>query len=427
MCLPTHICSKLNSSFAVVYYGIHYHAFAFISYYIFVGNPYGEDFIDMQITTYIIMVLSTSNRTLESMDVNDLYNGNGNVADPDTELQLKLEMVNLGDAWGIKKSKNYQSATTTRTSSTRSISSSAYHSGDDDDDDDEHDENVSNSHPSSSNRRNSSSSNNSVKNRGDENSSRRSSFTFNRMNSNSSSVKYRDDGNNNSNSRRSSFNSSRSTNRDDRPIRHNDYNPPTTTVYQTPKIINNKENCAVLDRINSFGPGGNAAVTITNNNDDDDNKCNTDYGNLRTLMGTITTEEEKFVLGVFNPDGQKQKSEPDVINTNIESNNTASIAEQQDVPLQSVLSSFISCGGGVLTYNDDVSNRFATDQHSKSGDEGRQLQRRHSVTSNTSSCDQSGTVTNSSLDQSGTVTLHRSTQPPRLVVKDCHSHHDHAD
>ena len=159
MCLPTHICSKLNSSFVVVYYGIHYHAFAFIAYYIFVGNPYGEDFIDMQITTYIIMVLSTSNRTLESMDVNDLYNGNGNVADPDTELQLKLEMVNLGDAWGIKKSKNYQSATTTRTSSTRSISSSAYHSGDDDDDDDEHDENVSNSHPSSSNRRNSSSSN----------------------------------------------------------------------------------------------------------------------------------------------------------------------------------------------------------------------------------------------------------------------------
>ena len=399
MCLPTHICSKLNSSFAVVYYGIHYHAFAFIAYYIFVGNPYGEDFIDMQITTYIIMVLSTSNRTLESMDVNDLYNGNGNVADPDTELQLKLEMVNLGDAWGIKKSKNYQSATTTRTSSTRSISSSAYHSGDDD----------------------------SVKNRGDESSSRRSSFTFNRMNSNSSSVKYRDDGNNNSNSRRSSFNSSRSTNRDDRPIRHNDYNPPTTTVYQTPKIINNKENCAVLDRINSFVPGGNAADSITNNNDDDDNKCNTDYGNLRTLMGTITTEEEKFVLGVFNPDGQKQKSEPDVINTNIESNNTASIAEQQDVPLQSVLSSFISCGGGVLTYNDDVSNSLATDQHSKSGDEGRQLQRRHSVTSNTSSCDQSGTVTNSSLDQSGTVTLHRSTQPPRLVVKDCHSHHDHAD
>ena len=248
------------------------------------------------------------------------------------------------------------------------------------------------------------------------------------MNSNSSSVKYRDDGNNNSNSRRSSFNSSRSTNRDDRPIRHDDDNPPTTTtLYQTPKIINNKENCAVLDRINSFVPGGNAADSITNNNDDDDNKCNTDYGNLRTLMGTITTEEEKFVLGVFNPDGQKQKSEPDVINTNIESNNTASIAEQQDVPLQSVLSSFISCGGGVLTYNDDVSNRFATDQHSKSGDEGRQLQRRHSVTSNTSSCDQSGTVTNSSLDQSGTVTLHRSTQPPRLVVKDCHSHHDHAD
>lgn len=343
------------------------------------GNPYGEDFIDMQITTYIIMVLSTSNRTLESMDVNDLYNGNGNVADPDTELQLKLEMVNLGDAWGIKKSKTYQSATT-------SISSSAYHSGDDDDDDDdEHDENFSNSHPSSSNRRNSSSSNNSVKNRGDENSSRRSSFTFNRMNSNSSSVKHRDDGNNNSNSRRSSFNSSRSTNRNDRPIRHDDDNPPT---------------------INSFVPGGNAADSITNNNNDDDNKCNTDYGNLRTLMGTITTEEEKFVLGVFNPDGQKQKSEPDVdnaVNTNIESNNTASIAEQQDVPLQSVLSSFISCGGGVLTYNDDVSNSFATDQHSKSGDEGRQLQRRHSVTSNTSSCDQSGTVTNSSLDQSGKI------------------------
>ena len=69
------------------------------------GNPYGEDFIDIQITTYIIMVLSTSNRILESTDNNEInmiddpYD-----VDPDTELELKTSMVCLGQAWGIKQS-----------------------------------------------------------------------------------------------------------------------------------------------------------------------------------------------------------------------------------------------------------------------------------------------------------------------------------
>ena len=48
------------------------------------------------------MVLSTSNRILECTEVNDI---DGDV-DPDIELGLKLQMVNLGDSWGIKQSNN---------------------------------------------------------------------------------------------------------------------------------------------------------------------------------------------------------------------------------------------------------------------------------------------------------------------------------
>ena len=55
------------------------------------GNPYGEDFIDIQVTTYIIMVLSTTNKILES-PVND-------PVDVITELNLKKRMVSLGDGW----------------------------------------------------------------------------------------------------------------------------------------------------------------------------------------------------------------------------------------------------------------------------------------------------------------------------------------
>lgn len=55
------------------------------------GNPYGDDFIDIQTTTYIIMVLSTSNRILESI-VNDPIDAN-------IELHLKRRMVSLGEGW----------------------------------------------------------------------------------------------------------------------------------------------------------------------------------------------------------------------------------------------------------------------------------------------------------------------------------------
>ena len=69
------------------------------------------------------MVLSTSNRILESMDVNDI---DGEV-NPETELSLKLGMVNLGDAWGIKQSQKPPptiKATTTTSITATSPSSS---------------------------------------------------------------------------------------------------------------------------------------------------------------------------------------------------------------------------------------------------------------------------------------------------------------
>lgn len=68
------------------------------------GNPYGEDFIDLEITNYIMMVLSTSNRILEASDVDDITNG----VNPDTEYLLKTKMVQLGTAWGTKRSSSME-------------------------------------------------------------------------------------------------------------------------------------------------------------------------------------------------------------------------------------------------------------------------------------------------------------------------------
>jgi len=61
------------------------------------GNPYGMDFIDLPMTTYITMVLSTSNRILESVDINEKHE-----IDPSVELDLKMRMISLGDSYGIK-------------------------------------------------------------------------------------------------------------------------------------------------------------------------------------------------------------------------------------------------------------------------------------------------------------------------------------
>ena len=59
------------------------------------GNPYGDDFIDIQVTTYIVMTLSTSNRILEATDINDV---DGDV-NPERERYLRSRMVDLGEAW----------------------------------------------------------------------------------------------------------------------------------------------------------------------------------------------------------------------------------------------------------------------------------------------------------------------------------------
>jgi len=74
------------------------------------GNPYGEDFIDLQITSYITMTLSTSNRILESIDINaNNNNNNDNDIDPSVELDLKMRMISLGDAYnGSKQQQQHQ-------------------------------------------------------------------------------------------------------------------------------------------------------------------------------------------------------------------------------------------------------------------------------------------------------------------------------
>ena len=50
------------------------------------------------------MVLSTSNRILEASDVDDITNG----VNPDTEYLLKTKMVQLGTAWGTKRSSSME-------------------------------------------------------------------------------------------------------------------------------------------------------------------------------------------------------------------------------------------------------------------------------------------------------------------------------
>lgn len=58
------------------------------------GNPYGEDFIDLQIITYITMVITTTMRILESSDNNTIQS-----IDPSTEEDLRMRMVPIGDGY----------------------------------------------------------------------------------------------------------------------------------------------------------------------------------------------------------------------------------------------------------------------------------------------------------------------------------------
>ena len=66
------------------------------------GNPYGEDFIDLQLITYITMVLTTTMRILESADNVTLQ-----TIDHTTEEELRQRMVPIGDGYEITPPKHH--------------------------------------------------------------------------------------------------------------------------------------------------------------------------------------------------------------------------------------------------------------------------------------------------------------------------------